>query len=100
MHFPQGGPEQASRAGGDRLVRVGVIKGDEEEGAIVFPWYSTEAGEVYFCKEVLVSVVFVADLKLAEVGQIVHVPAKDNTAEAKTIFGDGEELLLGDELAT
>jgi len=30
----------------------------------------------------------------------VHIPAEDDAAKAKAIFGDREELLLGDQLAS
>lgn len=47
----------------------------------------------------MVAIVLVADLELFEIRLIVHVPAKDDRAEAETISGDGQELLLRDQLA-
>lgn len=42
----------------------------------------------------------IADLQFLVVGLVVHVPAKDNAAEAEARLGDGQELLLGHELAS
>ena len=82
------------------LVGVGVVEGDEEEGDVVLPGNAAERGQIRHGDQVAVAVLLVGHAEFAEVGLVVHVPAEDNTAETKAVFCNGQELLLGHELAT
>jgi hypothetical protein len=80
-------------------VGVGVQEADEEEGHVALPGDATEAGEVWDGEKVAVAIPGVADSKFARVRLVVHVPTKDDRAEAEARLGNGQELLLGDKLA-
>lgn len=73
---------------------------DKEEGYVVLPGYSPVTLKVDLSDEISVTIFRIADRQLSEVGHVVHVPAKDDAAEAEAIFCDGEELLLRDEFTT
>lgn len=79
---------------------VRVEEADEEEGYVVLPRDPAKGREVGHGDDVAVAVLLVADLELAEVGLVVHVPAEDDGAEAEALARDGQELLLRHQLAS
>jgi len=81
-------------------VGVRVEEADEEEGHVVLPGDPAKRREVGHGNDVAVAVLLVADLELAEVGLVVHVPAEDDGAEAEALARDGQELLLRHQLAS
>ncbi len=99
MQSPHDRLQDPSRTDADGLHGVGIKKADEKERHVVLPGNSPEAAEVWHGNEVMVAVFRIADLQLAEVRPVVHVPAEDHGAESKAFLRDAEELLLGDQLA-
>lgn len=65
----------------------------------MLPGYPSIAAQVDFGEQIFVAILGVTDLQLSKVCQVVHVPTEEDGAEAEAILGDGEEFLLGDELA-
>ena len=76
-----------------------VEEADKKEGHIIFPRYSSEAAQVRHSNYIMVTILRVADLQFLEVCLVVHVPAKYDRAEPKSIFCDSQKLFLGHELA-
>lgn len=97
--FSDSSSQKTSGIGRDGLEGIWVVELDEEEGYVILPRYSAVRFEVDLRDKVSVAVFCVTDGQLAEVGHIMHVPAKDNAAEAEAILCDGQKLLLGHELA-
>lgn len=91
--------QQRPGAGAYALLGVGIKEADEKEGYVVLPGDAPVGGEVGHGNDVAIAILGVADLELLEVGLVVHVPAKDDGAEAKASLSDGEELGLGHQLA-
>lgn len=90
--------QYASWARAQTRTRVRIVERYEEKGDVVLPWYPAEGGEIRYGDQVAVSVLFIRDAELTEVGLVVHVPAEDDTTEAEAFLGNGEELLLRHEL--
>lgn len=99
LELVDGAPQQTPGARVQRVVRVRVVERDEEEGHVVLPGNAAEGRQVRDGNQVAVAVFLVGDAQLAEVGLVVHVPAEDDAAEAKAVFCNGQELLLGHQLA-
>lgn len=91
--------QDASRTSRHRLA-FGLVKADQEERDIVLPWYPPKTGKVDLSGEVSVSILLVRDLEFLEIGLVVHVPAKDDRAEAEARRSNRKELLFGDQLAS
>lgn len=91
--------QQTTGAGADGLLGIGIVEVDEKEGHVVLPGDAAEAGEVGDGDQVVVAVLCIADLELPNVRHVVHVPAKDDGAEAKARLCDGQELVLRHQLA-
>ena len=92
--------EKTSWTGADRLVCIWIHETDKEKRHVVFPRYSPEATQVWHSDNVSVAVLRVANLQLAKISLIVHIPAEDYGAEAKPFSGNGQELLLRHQLAS
>lgn len=69
--------QQAAWAGA-QLAAVGLSERTQEEGHIVLPRNASEAGEVDVGGDVSISIRGVADVEFAEIGLVVHIPAKDD----------------------
>lgn len=78
---------------------IGIIEIDKKKRDTIFPRNSPKARQVWNGDHISISVLFIADSQLLEVGLIVHIPPKDNGAETEAILRDREKLLLGDKLS-
>lgn len=92
--------EKPTWASAYRLLGVRVEEADKEKGQVVLPRDSTEAVQVRNGKQITVTVFSIGNLEFAGVGLVVHVPAKDDGAEAETLFSNGKKLLFRNDFAT
>lgn len=91
--------DQTARTGADRLLGIRIKKINQKEGNIILPRDPPKRRQIRHGEQIMVPVLGVGDLELPDVRLVMHVPAKDDGAEAEAGLCDGEELFLGDELA-
>jgi len=78
---------------------IGIPETAQEKRHVVLPGYAPERTQINLGHDIPVPILAVANLELAEVGLVVHVPAEDDGAETEAGGCDGEEFGLGHEFA-
>ena len=92
-------PQQTPRTRAQWTASIRIPEADQEERHVVLPGDAPEAAEIGHRDEISIAVLLVADLELLEIHLVVHVPAEHDGAEAEAVGGDGQEFLLGHQLA-
>lgn len=99
LHLVQLRFQQASRAGSYGFLRLGIEEVDKEEWNVVLPRYATKRGKVRNSQHIAIAILRVGHLEFFQIGPVVHVPAENDGAEAEPVLSNGQEFLLGNELA-
>lgn len=98
LHLSDRPLQQTPRTSAQTLA-LRLAKANEEKRHIILPRQPSVRRQIHLGQNIAVSILQATNLQLFKVGLVVHVPAKDDGAEAKARLGDGEEFLLGHEFA-